>query len=114
MIANMLSNEKRNPIVIELFIAGRKLNISIVFITQSYFNVLKNVRLNSADYFVIKIPNKREVQRIGFNHLSDIDFHDFMNLEKVHCKTIFFFVIDTTLASDNYSRLRKDLLERFF
>ena len=113
MIANMLSNEKLNPIVIELFITGRKLNISIVFIAQSYFNVLKNVRLNSKDYFVIKIPNKREVQQIAFNHSSDIDFQDFMNLyKKCIAKPYFFLVIDTTLASDNSSRFRKNLLER--
>ena len=113
MIANMLSNEKLNPIVIELFITGRKLNISIVFIAQSYFNVLKNVRLNSTDYFVIKIPNKREVQQIAFNHSSDIDFQDFMNLyKKCIAKPYSFLVIDTTLASDNSSRFRKNLLER--
>ena len=46
MIQDMLSNEKLNPIVTELFIRGRKLNISLVFIAQSYFAVLKNVRLN--------------------------------------------------------------------
>ena len=56
--ADMLSNKKLNLIVNELFIRGRKLNISLVFITQSYFAVLKNVRLNLTRYFVIKIPNK--------------------------------------------------------
>ena len=61
----------------------------------------------------MKIPNKRELQPIAFNHLSDIDFQGFMNLYKVYCKTIFFFlVIDTTLASDNSIRFRKNLLER--
>ena len=113
MLWLLLLNEKLNPIVIELFITGRKLNISIVFIAQSYFNVLKNVRLNSTDYFVIKIPNKREVQQIAFNHSSDIDFQDFMNLyEKCIAKPYSFLVIDTALASDNFSRFRKNLLER--
>ena len=60
MIADMLSNKKLNPIVTELFIRGRKLNISLVFITQSYFTVTKNIRLNSTHYFVMKIPNRRE------------------------------------------------------
>ena len=79
--------------VIELFIRERKLNISLVFITQSYFAVLRNIRLNSTDYFVIKIESKRELQLIAFNHSSDIDFQDFMSLyKKVLCKTIFFFV----------------------
>ena len=82
MIADMLSNKKLNPIVTELFIRGRKLNISLVFITQSYFAVPKNIRLNSTHYFVMKIPNKRELQQIAFNHSSDIYFQDFMNLYK--------------------------------
>ena len=80
MIAYMLSNKKFNPTVIELFIRGRKLNISLVFISQSYFAVPKNIRLNSTHYFIMKIPNKQELQQIAFNHPSDIDFQDFMNL----------------------------------
>ena len=68
MIADILSNKKLNPIVTELFIIGRKLNVSLVFITQSYFAVPKNVRLNSTQYFFMKIPNKREIQQIAFNH----------------------------------------------
>ena len=61
MIVDMLSNKKLNPIVTELFIRERKLNISLVFITQFYFTVPKNIRLNLAHYFVMKIPNKREL-----------------------------------------------------
>ena len=74
MIADMLSNKKLSPIVTELFIRGRKLSISFIFITQSYFAVPKNIRLNSTHFFIMKIPNKRELQQIAFNHLSDIDF----------------------------------------
>ena len=66
MIADMLSNKKRNPIVAELFITGRKLTISLIFITQSYFAIPKNIRLNSMHYFVMKIPNKQELQQIDF------------------------------------------------
>ena len=62
MIADMINNNKLNPVVTELFIRGRKLNISIVFITQSYFKVPKDVRLNSTHFFIMKIPNKRELQ----------------------------------------------------
>ena len=65
-----------------MFIRGRKLNISIVFIIQSYFKVPKDVRLNSTHFFIMKIPNKRELQQIALNHLSDIDFKDFMNIYK--------------------------------
>ena len=59
MIADILSNKELNPVVAELFIIGRKLEISLVFITQSYSAVLKNVRLNSINYFITKFPNKR-------------------------------------------------------
>ena len=82
MIADILSNKKLNPIVIELFIRDRQLNISLVFITLSYFVVPKNVRLNSTHYFIMKTPNKGELQQIVFNHSSQIDFQDFMNLYK--------------------------------
>ena len=74
MIADMLSNKNLNPTVTELFIRGRKLNIYLVFVTQSYFAVPKNIRLNSTRYFVMKILNKRELQQITFNHSSDTDF----------------------------------------
>ena len=80
MIADMINNNKLNPIVTELFIRGRKLNISIVFIMQCYFKVPKDVRLNSTYFFIMKIPNKRELQQIALNHSSDIDFKDFMNI----------------------------------
>ena len=78
MIGNMLSNKKFKPIVTELFIRERKLNISLVFITQLYFAVPKNVRRHSTHYFLMKIPNKRELQQITFNHSSNINFQDFM------------------------------------
>ena len=98
--------------VSELFIRGRKLNISIVFITQSYFAVPKDIRLNSTHYFVIKIPSKRELQQVALNHSSNIDFQDLINLYK-KCTTEpnSFWVIVTTLSTDNYSRFRKNLLE---
>ena len=73
MIADMLSNKKVNPIVTELFIRGRKLNNSLVFIKKSYFLVPKTTRPNSTHYFVIKITNKRELQQITFHRSSDID-----------------------------------------
>ena len=82
MIADMLSNEKLDPIVNVLLISGRKLNISLVFIKESYFAMPKNIRLNSSHYSIMKTPNKQELQNIAINHLSDIDFKDFMNLYK--------------------------------
>ena len=80
MIADIINNKKLNPIVTELFIRGRKLDISIVFITQSYIKVTKDVRLNSTHFFIMKISNKRELQQITLNHSSDIDFKDFMKI----------------------------------
>ena len=98
--------------VSELFIRGRKLNISIVFITQSYFAVPKDIRLNSTHYFVIKIPSKRELQQVALNHSSNIDFQDLINLyKKCTTETNSFWVIVTTLSTDNSSRFRKNLLE---
>ena len=109
MIADMDNNEK----VTELYIRGRKLNTSLVFITQSFFKVPKDVRLNTAHFFIMKIPNKRELQQTVHNHSSDIDFNDFMNFcKKCTAKPHSFLVIDETLASDYSSRFRKNLSER--
>ena len=114
-IVVMLSSKKLNLIVTKLYTRGSKLNISLIFFTQSYFVVPKNIRSNSTHYFVMKIPNKRELQQITFNHSSDIDFQDFMNLyKKCTAKPYSFLVIDTTLPSDNPSRFRKNVLERIY
>ena len=78
----MLSNRKLNPVVTELFIRGRKLKIYYAFITQSYFAVPKNIILNSMHYFLMKIPNKHELQQNVSINSSDINFKDFMNLYK--------------------------------
>ena len=109
----MLSNKKLNPILTELFIRGKKLNISLVFITQSYFAVPKNIRLNSKHYFITKIPNKLQLQKTASNNSSDIDLKDFMNFYK-NCtaKPYSFLVIDATLSSDNPLRFRKHIVER--
>ena len=111
MIADMINNKKLNPVVTELFIRGRKLNISIVFITQSYFKVPKDVRLNSTHFFIMKIPNKRKLQQIALNYSFDIDFKDFMKIYK-KCLTepYSFLVNDATLPSDDPLRFKKNLL----
>ena len=111
MMADMINNNKLNPIVTKLFIGGRKLNISIVFITQSYFKAPKDVRLSSTHLLIMKIPNKRELQQIALNHSSDIDFKDFMNIYKKSTKEPYSFLVnDTALPSDNPLRFRKNLL----
>ena len=111
MIATMINNKKLDSIVTELFIRGRKLNISIAFITQSYFKVPKDVRLNSTHFFIMKIPSKRELQQIVLNHSSDIDFKDFMKIYKKYTKEPYSFLVnDTTLPSDDPLKFRKNLL----
>ena len=108
---DMINNNNLNPIVTELFIRGRKLNISIVFITQSYFKVPKDVRLHSTHFFIMKAPNKRELQQIVLNHSSDTDFKNFMNIYKKYTKEPYSFLVnDTTLPSDDPLRFRKNLL----
>ena len=73
VVANMINNKKLNAVVTDWLIRGRKLNISIVFITQSYIKEPKDVRLNCTHFFIMKIPQKRELQQIALNHSSDID-----------------------------------------
>ena len=95
----------------ELFIRGRELGISIIFITQSYFKVPKDVRLSSTHFFIMKIPNKKELQQIALNHSSDIYFKDFMkSCEKCISEPYSFLVNDTTLPSDDPLMFRKNLL----
>ena len=67
MVADIMTNKKFKAILKELFIRCRKINISLVFITQSYFSVPKDVRLNSTHYSIMKINNKRELQNIAIN-----------------------------------------------
>ena len=78
----MKSNKNLSPIATELFLRGRKLNISLIFISQSYFKVPKTIRLNTTHYFIMKIPSKRELKQIASNLSSEIDFKDFMKLYK--------------------------------
>ena len=97
----MLCNKRINPIVTELFIRGKKLNISLVFLLKFYFGVPKNIRRNPIHYFIMKIPNKREPEQIAFNHTSDTEFKNLMNLYKKYpAKPYSFLVIDTALAWD--------------
>ena len=115
VFADMIHNKKLNSIVAELFIRSRKLNISIVFITQSYFKVPKDVRLNTSHFFIAKIPNKRELQQIAINHSSDISTKDFANFyRKCTAEPYSFLFNDTTLPSDNLLRFRKNLLTLYW
>ena len=98
MIVYMINNKKPSSIVTELFIRGTKLNISIVFITKSYFKVLQDVRLSSTHFFILKISNKRELQQIALNHSPDIEFKDFIKIyEKFTPEPYYFLANDATL-----------------
>ena len=94
-----MTNKRFQARIKELFIRCMKLNICLVFITQSYFSVPKKVRLNSTHYLIMKIHDKRELQQIAINHSADIDF---LKIYK-HCtkEPYSFLTIDTTLPADN-------------
>ena len=111
MIADMVNHKNLNSLVTELFIRGRKLNISLVFIRQSYFKVPKDVRLNTTHFFIAKIPNKRELHQIKLNHSSDNSTKDSINIyRECIAKPYPFLINDTPLASNNALRFRKAFL----
>ena len=98
MIVYMINNKKPSSMVTELFIRGTKLNISIVFITKSYFKVPQDVRLSFTHFFILKISNKRELQQIALNHSPDIEFKDFIKIyEKFTPELYYFLANDATL-----------------
>ena len=80
MVADIMINKKSQAIIKELFIRYRKLNISLVFITQSYFSVPKDARLNSTHYLIMKINNRKDLQQIAIDHSADIDYKDFLKI----------------------------------
>ena len=114
MIADIMINKEFQAIIKELFIRCRKLNISLVFITQSYFSVPKDVRLNSTHYLIMKINNKRELQNITINHSADIDYQDFMKIYRECTKEPYnFLAIDTKLPASDLLRFRKNIFDSY-
>ena len=112
MVVDIMTNKKFQATIKELFIRCRKLNTSLLFISQSYFSVSKEVRLNSTHYLIMKIHNRRELQEIAINHLADIDYKDFLKIYKNCTKEPYsFLTIDTTLPADNSLRFRKNFLD---
>ena len=110
MIADMINTKKLNSIVTELFIRGRKINISLAFFTYSYFSLPKNVRLSTTHFFIMKIPNKRDLLQIAIDHSSNISTKNFIDIyRKCTDKPYSFLVSDTTLASDDPLRFSKNL-----
>ena len=91
MIADIMTNKRFQSIIKELFITCKKLNISLVFITESYFSVPKDVRLNSTHYLIMKINNRKELQNIAINNSADIDYKDFIKMYRECTKQPFNF-----------------------
>ena len=97
MISHVMSDKKAQQILKDLFIRCRKLNISLCFLTQSYFSVPKDVRLNCTHYILLKLNNKRQLHNIAINHSADIDHKDFIKIDRICTKEPFnFFTIDAT------------------
>ena len=114
VITDIMSNKTFLAIIKELFIRCRKLNISLAFITQSYFSVPKDVTLISTHYFIMKINNKRELQNIAINHSANIDYQDFMKIYRECTKEPYnFLTIDTTLPASDPLRFRKKLFDSY-
>ena len=112
MIANIMTNKKFQAILKELFIRSRKLNISLIFITQSYFSVPKEVRLNSTHYLIMRIHNRRELKKIAIDHSADIDYKDFLKIYRNCTKEPYsFFISNTTLPSSDILNFRKNFLD---
>ena len=111
MIADIMTNKKIGDIIKELFIRCIKVNISLVFVIQSYFSAPKDMRLNSTYYLIMRINSGKESQNIKINHSADIDFNDFMRIYK-ECtgEPCSFLTIDTTLLVGDPLRFRKNLL----
>ena len=113
MIADVITNKKFQAIIEELFIRCRKLNISLVFIAQSYFSVLKNVRLNSTHYLITKI-NRKKLQNIAIKYSADIDYNGFMKICRECTKESYsFLTTDTKLPASNPLRFRKNFFQSY-
>ena len=111
MIADIMSNKKFKAIIKELFIRCRKPNISLVFITQSYFSVPKDVRLNSTHHLIMKINNRKELQNIALNHSADVDYKDFVKIYRERTRNPYtFLTTDTTLPASDPLQFRKNFL----
>ena len=101
MTSHVIRNKKAQQVLKDLFIRCRKLNILLCFLTQSYFSVPKDMRLNCTHYVIFKLNNKRESQNIAINHSADIDYKDFVNIYRNYAKEPYnFFTIDTTQPVD--------------
>ena len=100
MISHVMSDKKVQQILKDLFVRCRKLNISLCFLTQPYFSVPKDVRLNCTHYILFKLNNRRELQNLAINHSTDIDYKDFIKIYRI-CTTEPFNFLTIDTAKDN-------------
>ena len=113
MIADIMKNRRFQAIIKELFTRCRKLNISLAFITQSYFSIPKDASLNST-HFIMKINNRKELQNIAINHSAYIDYKDFMKIYRECTKEPFdFLTINTALPSSDPLKFRRKLFHSY-
>ena len=108
MISHVMSDQKAQQILKDLFIRCRKLNSSLCFLTQSYFSVPKDVRLNCTHYILFKLNNRRKLQNIVINHSADIDYKDFIKTYRVCTKEPFSFL---TIDNTKYNKFIKNFDE---
>ena len=109
MIADIMSSKNFKAIIKELFIRCRKLNISIVFITQSYFRTPKDAKLNNTHYVIMKIQSKKELQKNAQEISGDTNFKDFFKIYKDYTSEPYScMIIDTAVPSGHPMRFRKN------
>ena len=110
MVGDIIANNNLNPADTEISLRGRKINISLCFLSQSYFKVPKTMRINVTHCFIMKIPHKVDFQQVGSNHSSDIGFKDFMKLYKDYTKKPYSFLVNDTTNQIISLRLSRNLL----
>ena len=99
MTADIEYNKKFKRIIKELFYRARKINISVVFITQSYFRALKDSRLNSTHYILMKIGNKKELKRIGEEKSGHLDYKYFLKIYNYCTREPYSFTLIDTIPN---------------
>ena len=109
MISHVISCKKAQLVLKELFIRCRKLNISLCFLTQSYFSVPKDVRLNCTHFTIFKLNKRRELQNIAINHSADIDYKDFVNIYRNCTKKTFYFLTIATVVNKLFKNFNEPL-----
>ena len=109
-ISNVMSDKKAQKILKDLFIRCRKLNISLCFLTESYFSEPKDVRLNCTHYILFKLNNRKELQNIAIDHSADIDYKDFIKIYRICTKEPFNFLTTDTTKDNKFIKNSDEIL----